>query len=369
MSAAAAIAAVLGIPHQVIEVARAASEGDLRRIRYAALEAEADPGEVLVSGHTADDQVETVLAHLLRGSGAAGVAGIPPRRGRWVRPLLAIHRSEVRAAASELDLPVIDDPANEDRGALRNRIRHDLLPLLRDQVNPAVDEALLRTAAHLRDDEALIEMRAAAVPLRVEAGEVRIPAAALVSLPSAAAARVARRALRLVFAPYPGGERDVGHVLRVAAGAAECLPLAEDYLAEREGPWVTVHRAGPLPMPMPVLLPVPGVAEFGRWRITAEPQPTGPAPIGRRRVDVHLDPGSELTVRGAGPGDRIEIGSGSKPVAEALREAGIPARLRSGWPVVETGGRMVWIAGARAAEWCTPAGRSPVTRLALGEAT
>jgi tRNA(Ile)-lysidine synthetase-like protein len=114
-----------------------------------------------------------------------------------------------------------------------------------------------------------------------------------------------------------------------------------------------------------VRLPVPGSVEFGRHRIGADvlPQPPVPSPLGRFRAVLFLDPGAPLTVRPAEPGDRLDIGEGHKPVAEVLREAGVPARVRPGWPVVESGGRMAWVAGARAAAWAARERSGPVTML------
>jgi tRNA(Ile)-lysidine synthase len=367
MQAAVAVADRLGMGHTVVPVRPAEGEAELRDLRYRALESAAEQGEYVATGHTADDQAETVLAHLLRGSGAAGVAGIPQRRGRWIRPLLNVRRSEVRIVAAELGLPTVEDPANEDRSALRNRIRHEVLPVLRDRVAPSVDEALVRAARHARADEDVLGARAAAVPLRVAGDEVHVPAAALQALPRAVAARVVRRALRIHLDPYPGSEQDVDNVLDVAAGAVAALPVAGGLLATRELPWVTLHPAGAPGSPDPAGLTIPGRVEFGRWIVTATRTRRPPVPVGRRQADLALATGETLLVRGARPGDRIDIGSGSQPVVEALRVAGVPARLRSGWPVVEAGGRMAWIAGARPAAWAVARGPGEATRLALGD--
>jgi tRNA(Ile)-lysidine synthase len=364
MEAASRVAAHLGLEHEVLTARSGPGEADLRAARYAALEAAAAPGEALVSGHTADDQVETVVGNLLRGSGAAGLAGIPPRRDRWVRPMLDVTREEARTLAGELGLPFADDPANDDPSLRRNRLRHRVLPVLREAA-PAADRVILRAAALLAADDRALEERAARVPLRISPGEVRLPAAALAVLPGPIAARAARRALRAALDPYPGGLGDVEGVLGVAAGAAAGASLSGGWQASREGPWVVVHRPGVPPAPPPVRLPVPGSIEFGRHRIEAEALPDAPvpAPLGRFRVALSLDPGAPLVVRAAAPGDRLDIGEGHKPVAEVLREAGIPARLRPGWPVVESGGRMAWVAGARSAAWAARGRWGPVTML------
>ncbi len=370
MEAAAGIAGALGIEHAVVPAAATGpTEDALRVARYAALENAADPDEVIVLGHTADDQVETVLAHLLRGSGAAGGAGMPSERGVFHRPLLGFRRTDLRAIAEAEELPFADDPANTDKTHLRNRIRHDVLPLLRKAVNPGVDEAILRTARHLRADEVWLDERAAAVPLRDVGPEVWVPVAALLTASPAVAARAARRALRRMLDPYPGSETDVVNVLRVAAGGAPALPLAGDHLVTRQGPYLALHPTGAAPLPDARSLSVPGVAVFGRWVIEARAGRPDVAPVGRRSAVVGNRGDSLLRIRAAVEGDRLGIRGGTKPVFDVLYEAGIPARLRPGWPVVEAGGRMIWVAGIRPAADAAPSGDDAVMTLRLKEAS
>ncbi|MDH3197747.1 MAG: tRNA lysidine(34) synthetase TilS [Candidatus Krumholzibacteria bacterium] len=116
-----------------------------RHLRYAFLE-EAAGGEgadFIATGHTRDDQVETVLMRMLRGAGVRGLAGIPARRGAIVRPLLAVTHAQTRAYCAARALAYADDPSNVDRRFARNRIRHDVLPALRAAA-PGAEEALLR---------------------------------------------------------------------------------------------------------------------------------------------------------------------------------------------------------------------------------
>ena len=131
-----------------VELARRASvEAAARDARYAALDQVAHElglAAILV-GHTARDQAETVLLRLLRGTGPAGLAAIPGRRGRFVRPLLAIERGEVEAYVAAQGLPIWHDPMNDDLAIARVRARRVLLPLLRGE-NPQVDLALTRLA-------------------------------------------------------------------------------------------------------------------------------------------------------------------------------------------------------------------------------
>lgn len=371
IDAARRLAGRLRLPHRLLPApADGRSEEALRVARYRALEEAAAPGELIVTGHTRDDQAETVLANLLRGAGTGGLAGIPPRRGRWCRPLLGVSRAEARAAADALGLPYADDPENEDQARRRNLLRHRVIPALEQEVGPGVRAALARAAGLLAADDAELGRPAAAVPLRRDVDAVRLPAACLSTLPEPVAGRAVRRALRLVLAPYPGVGEDVRAVLRVAAGEAACLPIQGGHLACREGPWVALVAPGPLPGLAPVPLSVPGEVCFGRWRVAAEgplPRPS-PVPLGRRAALA--DPALAkvgLTVREAAPGDRVDTGGGSKAVAEALREAGVAARLRGNWPVVCSGGTIAWVAGARLAAWAAPRGPAVIV-LRLREA-
>lgn len=150
----------------------ASIEEAARKARYAALEEMAvENGAVCVAvAHHADDQAETVLHHILRGTGLAGLSGMPAVRPihdgspiLLVRPMLGFTREDVAAYAVAVGLKYCDDPTNEDIGLTRNRIRRNLLPLLREQFNPRVVEALVRLAEHARDAMEVIDRAAGEV--------------------------------------------------------------------------------------------------------------------------------------------------------------------------------------------------------------
>nr|MBA2389018.1 tRNA lysidine(34) synthetase TilS [Geodermatophilaceae bacterium] len=137
-------------------------EAAARRARYAALESvHTERGGWVALGHTLDDQAETVLLGLARGSGPRSLAGMVPARFPWLRPLLAVRRVTTRAACAADGLPIWDDPHNSDPAYTRVRIRHELLPLMEDVLNGGVAGALARTAGLLREDcDALDEIAA-----------------------------------------------------------------------------------------------------------------------------------------------------------------------------------------------------------------
>jgi len=187
-------------------------EAAARTARYAALEeAAADLGATAVLlGHTLDDQAETVLLGLARGSGARSLAGMPPRRGVFLRPLLGLRRQVTAGACAALDLAPWADPHNADRRFARVRVRLDALPALEAALGPGVAEALARTADQLRDDAEVLEKIASS---RRTADPDLMSAAALAELPGAVRSRVLRSAA--LAAGCPATALTSAHVTRI----------------------------------------------------------------------------------------------------------------------------------------------------------
>jgi tRNA(Ile)-lysidine synthase len=195
-------------------------EARARDARYAALERArvAVGADVVLVGHTADDQAETVLLNVLRGAAATGLAGMAPRRGTLVRPLLHVRRGDTRALCAGLGLDVLVDPMNDDRAFRRVAIRHDVLPLLSSLAERDLVPVLARQAAILRSDaEYLDELAVSAWP-----GADGARAAALAALPGP----LARRAVRRWLGAPPPSMAEVERVLAVAAGDARATELA-----------------------------------------------------------------------------------------------------------------------------------------------
>lgn len=149
------------VVHRVEVSRRASVEAAARAARYAALDELADLLGVsaVLLGHTARDQAETVLMRVLRGTGPAGLAGIPARRGRFVRPLLALPRAAIDAFVAARALPTWADPMNDDVRIARVRIRTEVLPMLRRE-NPQLDTALVRLADSAAEWLEVIDARA-----------------------------------------------------------------------------------------------------------------------------------------------------------------------------------------------------------------
>ena len=165
-------------------------EGAARSARYAALE-QARLGAPVLIGHTLDDQAETVLLGLGRGSGPRSIAGIRPYDPPWCRPLLGVRRSLTEAACAELGLQPWRDPHNVDRRFTRPRLRSEVLPLLEEVLSGGVAAALARTATALQEDGDVLDALAGEASERARTGD-GLEVAALTGMPAAIRRRVIR---------------------------------------------------------------------------------------------------------------------------------------------------------------------------------
>jgi tRNA(Ile)-lysidine synthase len=351
--AARAVAAHLDLPLDVVAVTPAEGPSPEGRARLARLEAlvAAAAGNLIVMGHHADDAAETVVGNLLRGAGATGLSGISPERHPFVRPLLDLRRVDIRELAVELGLPFVDDPTNSDTSIRRNLIRHEIIPELDRHVGGEFVEVVGRSARHLAEEDAFLDDAAPPGIVSTEGDVTRLAVAPLVTVPAVLAKRAIRNALRTVHPPYPGTTREVDAVLAVTLGTVARRDLADGYVVEREGPHVAVYRPVEPVVPDPLQLPVPGRVRFGVHVIRATPAETGRLELLSHDWCRLALPHGPITVRAVSAGDRIDIGTGSKKAGDALGEAGIPLRKRPAWPVVESRGRIAWIAGVRVATW------------------
>ncbi|WP_307816501.1 tRNA lysidine(34) synthetase TilS [Nocardioides limicola] len=170
-------------------------EAAARRARYDALDEAADRhrAAVVLLGHTRDDQAETVLLGLARGSGSRSLAGMRPRHGRYVRPLLGLSRAQTEAACVALGVQPWHDPHNADPAYTRARVRQRVLPLLEAELGPGVAAALARTADQFRADNDLLDELAEEAYHQVE-DDAGLDTEALEKLPGALRSRVLRRA-------------------------------------------------------------------------------------------------------------------------------------------------------------------------------
>lgn len=225
----ASYCAARGIPLHVRDLSDAphpADEAWMRQVRYAFLEEVrmTTGSDAVATGHTRDDLAETVLLHLLRGTGPAGLSGISYRRDRIVRPMLDMSHADTIAYCRHRGIAYGEDITNTDTSYLRNRVRHELLPLLTARYNPAATDALVRLAHLAADDAAALTLLAETLipPVATENSAVTFGAAAIAALPVA----VQRMALRRYLAAIGVTSATFGTVesLRRAIGSGKNRP-------------------------------------------------------------------------------------------------------------------------------------------------
>ena len=326
-----------------------------RERRYSAACELAGPlGAAIATGHTATDQVETVLYRLAASPGRRALLGMPaegPVPGaatgvagaaatvRLVRPLLGVTREETAAYCAERGLPYRDDPSNASRAYARNRVRADLLPALRG-LHPAAEANVLRTLALLRDEAAVLD---AAVDAALTDEQ-----AALAALPPALA-RLCLQRLAGDTAP-PIGDR-TAELLALGGGAGTAaLDLGGGLRAVAEyGRLRFEHAPAPPPHTAPATLDVPGRAAFAGGELTCEVGAAIAVADGTLDRDA-LAP--ELEIRAWRPGDRMRpLGlGGSRSLQDLFTDRKVPRERRARTPVVLSAGEIAWVPGVATGE-------------------
>jgi tRNA(Ile)-lysidine synthase len=312
-----------------------------RDARYALAErlAEGD----YAAAHTASDQAETVLYRLAVSPGSRALHGMTPRRGRLVRPLLAVTREEVRSYLRARGLDWREDPSNADRRFARARVRHDLLGALRE-IGPAAERTIAETAWQLREEADLLE-GAVEAALDELGGGPAVSLAALREHPPAVRRLVLRelagRAAPAGAGPTSLSRREAAEILALGERGTASLDLGGGLRAVAEYGTLRFTSAEKPEPPAPATLPVPGRARFGDWEIKAEPDSPGDVSVSA----ASLVPGA--TVRAWREGDRMRpLGlGGTKTLQDLFTDRKIPRALRHTLPVVESGGQVAWVAG------------------------
>lgn len=347
---------------------RCSLEAAGRAARYRFLQETADrcAFDKVALAHHADDNVETFLLNLLRGSGRLGLSGMPPiREGRFVRPLICATRADILDYLRRRHLSALSDPTNADDGFLRNRIRNQLLPLLERDYQPRVRAVLHRSMEILREEDAWIEGEVQscldqAVAAR-QPGRLALRARALQEMPPALQRRTVRAALRfvqtdlqriafvhveavldLVQKPGDGGPLRLPGGLRVRRRAevitissGDPAPASSDYSYRMESCGVlTVVETGDS---IALTAIEPGA--------TVNPSGAGP-------LTAYLDAAAvefPVTVRNVRPGDRFSpLGlDGTQKVKKFFIAAKVPRDQRRRCPLLLSKGRILWVAGHR----------------------
>ena len=339
--------------------------------------------DVVALGHTRDDQAETVLLRLLRGAGPRGLAGMHPRNGAIVRPLLGCSRAELRAylearQADGHERPWVEDETNDDVDIPRNRVRAELLPLLESRFNPNIVEVLADEAdlsRELFDLVAALVGRAENEIVRSDPSKRVIDAAALLALPSAVARGVVWKAMNELAEGKPVAFRHVAAALDVARGTGPRAIDAPEQRVERIGAQVVLtKRAGRAASDgserrsrrgrdgaanlFLYPLSIPGEVHLQELRCVVSAEPgadevlgrraiTGNGPIAAVRGDLC---GARLGVRTRRAGDRFQpVGlGGRKKLQDFFVDLKVARDRRDAVPiVVDANDRIVWVAGHR----------------------
>lgn len=291
-------------------------EAAARDARYAFLSAL--PGKV-ATAHTADDNAETVLMHLVRGTGLKGLGGICPVRENLIRPMLTVTRQEVLAFLQEYSIPYVEDSSNREDTFLRNRLRHHVMPLLKEE-NPSLSRNLSAMALRLRQDEQALADEAQRLKT------CHIPT--LRAMPPA----IRNRVLSNILTEARVREPEASHIAAVNELLHSDNPSAK---AMFPGGAVISRRydtlsAEPIPQQLQALrLSCPGTVELADLRISCrmatEPE-TGEG--------FTVAPRGEMVIRSRQPGDTMRLSGGTKSLKKLFIDRKIPAHLRQTIPVI-----------------------------------
>ena len=303
-------AIVLHMGQGIVTAAEKGLEAAAREARYAFLRTL--PGKI-ATAHTADDNAETVLMHLVRGTGLKGLGGISPVRENIIRPMLTVTRQEVLAFLAEENIPYVTDSSNETDAFLRNRIRHHVMPLLKAE-NPSLAENLSDTALRLREDEQTLAALA----------EPTVRVADLRAMPAA----IRNRVLGKLLLAFGVKEPEAEHVALLSR-----LVFSGNPSASGEFPGgVVIARAYDVLVKAEKQTPVgtyvlhcPGVTEVPELGIRVT---CGPG------VGVPVSVKGSLVLRTRETGDTIRLSCGSKTLKKLFIDKKIPAMRRDRIPVI-----------------------------------
>ncbi|MBW2703735.1 MAG: tRNA lysidine(34) synthetase TilS [Deltaproteobacteria bacterium] len=315
--------------------------------------------QAVVLGHTADDQAETLLWRIMRGTGQKGLAGIRSFRDGWVlRPMLGLTRADVLSYLRARRLSWVEDPSNLDTGIPRNLVRHELLPWIREHVNPAVDKALNRLAQVSARDEAFLYSLALQVDLdRSKEDSVEVGRILLQALHPAVQARLLLR-MWDVFGPE-GSSLELEQLNTVIerwskigtrSGSLD-LPMAVQAWWNQKSVGLRKITSHELPAPFSVQIDGPGLVEFPGARLGTDLLSKA-KDLGDGRLVACFDADVArfpLTLRSIRPGDimRPFKGRGRRKLARILIDAKIPRLKRHFFPVLLSGEQILWLVGCR----------------------
>lgn len=365
-----------GVPLEIgVANAPARGEADARALRHSFLRDVAATlgADRIATAHHADDQAETVLFRLIRGSGLLGAAGIPARNGILVRPLLPFRRAQLEAWARAAGIAYRLDPTNLDARFDRNRIRNEVLPLL-ESIRPGAAASLARFAVRAAEARAalgpIVDRAASEAMMVAPDGALTLATEVLLRYHPHVRARVLRRALRHrgIVLGAAGTQAALQFIREGTSGGMLALPggvrmeRAFDTIAIRQ------ERKPGSDRPLTIHDPGPGRGDavIGGMRVEVEWS------LHPRDVRGHVavfDPSAlrfPLELRACRPGDRIRLNYGSKKLKKLFAERRLARFERSRIPVLaERGDRVVWVVGEARSTLALPATDGPVLQISV----
>lgn len=300
-------------------------EETARQMRYAFLyeTAERLGADRIAIGHNADDNAETLLLHLTRGCGLQGLTGIAPRQGKLIRPILPISRAEICEQVQLSQLPYVEDSSNADDRLTRNRLRHQVIPVLKS-INPQLVETMTANMAHFSSDNDYLNAQAAMIVAQAsnEPWGVSISTDCIANAPNPIATRVLRQLLSLT--PHGSTDCSAAHLDALLTLCRGDDPSAEVHLPHGLVAWREYGRLV-LTIPPPVNVWEPFSPQFGETSI----------PSTNWVVKLTVQPWAGLIVRPRQTGDQITLPNGhSRSLKRLFIDRKIPRRLRETFPVV-----------------------------------
>ena len=355
-------------------------EAAAREVRYRALERlmrENPAYRVTVSAHHATDNMETVLLNLLRGSGVHGMCGIPPVRGRFLRPLLYVPRRDIAAAVCELSLPYVTDETNEAEVYDRNYIRAHILPHLA-HLRGDPEAAFTRLCLNMREEKEPADL-AAEEFYKSRVKQQRLPRAALLTLPRAVAYRVLNRlfaACGAIVRPERAHLVALLDLLATGPATGQC-PMPGGYCAEFDQEYLTfLPKTESFCAPYDILLQM-GKNELGEsggilWlfserNVEFEKSATN---VYNLFIQAKLDSatiGKALRARTLRPGDQYRYGGMTRRVRRLLSARHLAPALRAAYPIVCDEKGVLWVPGFGVREGESTAGKCVYAYFSYGK--
>lgn len=314
-------------------------EDAARTLRYEFLQKTAQEcgADYIATAHHRQDNAETLLLHLLRGSGLNGLGGIAPVRGNIIRPLLMADRADIDNYIAKNNIPYAEDETNQDTVYTRNRLRLELLPLL-EEIAPGSVGRIADTAQRLRSDEDFLRQYCEReIPLQEQSDCICVSVTQVKTQPPAIAARAVRSAARKFDIELTAVQTDA--VLSMRRGAY--LPLGGGVRVAHEGEYLRFYRLGDMPEPMELTL---GEHLWGPWRVSVYETSDE---VWENAHTVILRGGLNTMKIAAWDGTgRLGVENGSRTVKRLLADHRIGVAQREHCPAVYVDGRLAAVFGA-----------------------